>query len=116
MRINEYNNLDEFISEYIGVWNPSDGHWFGLDFSYNGETYRLHTGSMYSEETNELPDGRETMFGLYLHKQKPAGNKYEYAILGKFAVMNYRRYSTCICGRRFKDVIMDDSTEILGKD
>ena len=101
MRINEYNNLDEFISEYIGVWNPSDGHWFGLDFSYNGETYRL---------------GRETMFGLYLHKQKPAGNKYEYALLGKFADMNDLLDSTCICGRRFKDVIMDDSTEILGKD
>ena len=94
----------------------SDGHWFGLDFSYNGETYRLHTGSMYSEETNELPDGRETMFGLYLHKQKPAGNKYEYALLGKFADMNDLLDSTCICGRRFKDVIMDDSTEILGKD
>ena len=26
MRVNEYNTLDEFINEYIGIWNPSEDH------------------------------------------------------------------------------------------
>jgi hypothetical protein len=53
MRINEYHSLEEFLSEYIGVWNPSGGHWFGLDIRYNGVTYRLHTGKMYRQEATE---------------------------------------------------------------
>ena len=53
MRINEYNSLDEFTNEYTGIWNPSNGHWFGLDFKYNGVTYRLHTGKMHLENDQE---------------------------------------------------------------
>ena len=30
MRINEYNSLEEFTSQYTGIWGPSDGHWFAL--------------------------------------------------------------------------------------
>lgn len=116
MRINEFNNIEEFISEYTGVWNPSDGHWFGLDFRYNGVIYRLHTGSMYSEEMIELPDGKKAMFGLYMLNQNHTDDTHEYTLLGKYADMNDLLDSTCICGNRFRDVIMDDSTEILGKD
>ena len=25
------------ISKYVGEWNPSGGHWFGLDFMYRGK-------------------------------------------------------------------------------
>ena len=31
MRKNEYTSLEEFTSQYVGEWGPSDGHWFGLD-------------------------------------------------------------------------------------
>lgn len=48
MRVNEYNTLGEFTNEYIGIWNPSEGHWYGLDFKYDDTVYRLHTGSMYN--------------------------------------------------------------------
>ena len=65
MRINEYKSLDEFTSQYVGEWGPSDGHWYGLDFSYHGIEYRLHTGSMYKKGNTILPDGREALFGLY---------------------------------------------------
>jgi|GEM_PF-2847707 hypothetical protein len=65
MRKNEYNSIDEFVSQYTGVWNPSERHWFGLDFSYNGSTYRLNTGSMFNKQNTILPDGREAVFGLY---------------------------------------------------
>lgn len=30
MRLNEYTSLSEFTNQYIGVWGPSDDHWFGL--------------------------------------------------------------------------------------
>ena len=39
MRINEYNSLEEFTSQYIGEWGPSDGHWLGLDFIFRGNEY-----------------------------------------------------------------------------
>lgn len=50
MRKNEFNSLEDFTSQYTGVWAPSEGHWFGLDFSYNGIEYRFNTGSMYEEK------------------------------------------------------------------
>ena len=33
MRKNEFNTLEDFTTQYTGEWNPSEGHWFGLDFS-----------------------------------------------------------------------------------
>ena len=115
MRINEYNKLEEFTSEYIGIWNPSEGHWFGLDFKYNGVIYRLHTGSMYHQDNTVLKDGRTALFGLY--KLSDSTNaEFNYTILGEYADMNDLLDSTDIDNRRFKDIIMDDYTEIMGKD
>lgn len=115
MRINEYNSLEEFTSEYTGVWSPSSGHWFGLDFRFNGVTYRLHTGPMYKDEETVLPDGREAVFGLY-RLINVTGTDYQYTLLGKYADMNDLLESTVVEGRKFRDIIMDDMTEMLGKD
>ena len=120
MRINEYNSLDEFTSQYIGEWAPSEGHWLGLDFSYKGKEYRLHTGSMYNTENTILHDGREAMFGLYtksteIHETSFAEN-YRYNLLGEYADMAGLLSSKDICEIPFKEVIMDDSTELLGQD
>ena len=41
MRKNEYESLEQFTSQYVGEWNPSGGHWFGLDFMYRGKEYRF---------------------------------------------------------------------------
>ena len=115
MRINEYGSLDEFTSEFIGIWSPSNGHWFGLDFKYNGITYRLHTGSMYHRTNTILPDGRELLFGLY-RLIDVTGTNYNYSLLAEYADMDDLLESTVIEGRKFRDIIMDDMTEILGKD
>ena len=66
MRKNEFITLNDFTSQYIGTWNPSDGNWYGLDFYYRGNEYRFHTGTMYESENKVLEDGREILFGLYL--------------------------------------------------
>ena len=86
MRKNEYNSLEEFKAQYTGVWDPSDGHWFGLDFIYKGKEYRFNTGSMYSESNTILEDGREASFGLY-KKNNASQSGNEYTLLAEFATI-----------------------------
>lgn len=116
MRRNEFNSLEEFTSSYVGEWNPSEGHWFGLDFSFEGKEYRFCTGSMYDKENETLPDGREATFYLYEKNNiiKPGEN--DYTLLGEFADMEDMLKSTCILGIPFEKVIMDDDTLLLGQD
>jgi hypothetical protein len=114
MRKNEYTSIEDFTSQYTGVWAPSEGHWLGLDFMYNGKEYRFHTGSMYDTDPSVLPDGREAMFGLY---QKCGRNgPHDYILLEEFASIDDVLNSTCIEGKPFKEIIVEDSTELLGQD
>lgn len=117
MRKNEYTCIEDFTSQYVGEWGPSDGHWLGLDFLYNGVEYRFNTGSMYNPVDTILPDGRTAIFGIY-KKIKPDSNEYQrnYELLGEYASMDDVLSSTVIENTPFKDVIMDDNTELLGQD
>ena len=115
MRKNEFNVLEDFTSQYIGVWGPSDGHWFGLDFCFNGIEYRFNTGSMYEKEDTILPNGEKAMFGIY-RKDSNSKAKKKYILLEEFANMEDALNSTCIEGIAFRKVIMDYNTEILGQD
>ncbi len=115
MRKNEYTSLDDFRSQYIGVWAPSEGHWLGLDFSYKGDEYRFQTGSMYATDDTILPDGRMAVFGLYRKNSDIKANQ-AYELLAEFATMDDVLISTCIDERPFSEVIMDDGTELLGQD
>ena len=115
MRVNEYNSLDEFKSQYVGVWEPSENHWLGLDFSYDGSEYRLNTGSMYEPNNTILPDGREAVFGLYKKSTEETADR-EYSLLEEFATLDEVLDSTCINGISFKQIIVDDNTKLLGQD
>ncbi len=112
---NEYKTIDEFISQYTGEWGPSEGHWYGLDFVFNGVKYRFNTGSMYNEEDTILPDGRTAVFGIY-QKRSDENNEPEYNLLGEFATIEDALKSTCIEGKPFSSVIMDESTQFVGQD
>ncbi len=114
MRKNEYSSLEEFLSQYIGVWAPSDDHWLGLDFSYNRVEYRFQTGSMYETKDTVLPDGRIATYGLY-RKNDESGAR-DYILLGEFATMDDVLVSTCIEGKPFAEIIIDADTELLGQD
>ena len=114
MRINEYNNLDEFLSQYTGVWGPSEGHWFGLDFKYHEQEYRFHTGSMYGREDTTDENGVVHQFGLY--KKVLRHNRDYYELLSEDNSIEKILNSTAIEGVPFREVIMDDSTELLGQD
>lgn len=115
MRKNEYNAIEEFVRQYVGVWGPSDGHWFGLDFSYQGKEYRFNTGSMYNKTDTVLPDGRTALFGIYEKQEEPINDR-DYILLGEYATMDDALASTVIANTPFRIVIMDDETEMLGQD
>ena len=115
MRINEYSSLDEFTSQYIGEWSPSEGHYYGLEFRYNFNDYRLHTWQMYANDPAFTADGREVLFGLYRIHQK-ANGKDRFTLMASFTAMEELLTYTGIDGRQFSEIIMDDSTQILGQD
>ena len=115
MRKNEYTSIEQFTSQYIGEWNPSCGHWLGLDFKYCGEEYRFHTGSMYETESH-LENGQPALFGIYLKREGSGKNLREYELLGQYTSMEEALESTVIAGKKFRDVIIDENTELLGQD
>ena len=112
MRKNEFQFLEQFTSQYTGEWNPSEGHWLGLDFSHNGEEYRMHTGSMYNKESTILPDGTTALFGLY--KKNRFTDEYE--LLEEYAAMDDLLESKAIDGVPFREVIIAEDTKLLGQD
>ena len=119
MRKNEYTSLAEFRSQYVGVWAPSEGHWFGLDFRYKGTEYRLHTGTMYGIKEIVDPNGIARQFGLYKKTDKP-DPKYPdinlYELLDEKESIDLLLKSCAIDGKPFSEIIMDDDTELLGQD
>ncbi len=116
MRINEYNSLEEFTYEYDGK-ACGEGHYCGLEFSYKGAIYRLHTFGMLERGTPKLKDGRKGLFSLYkILRNYPGPNDEDYELLGWFADMPDLLKSKVIDNREFREVIMDDSAEMLAKD
>lgn len=115
MRLNEYTSLSEFTNQYIGVWGPSDDHWFGLEFRYNGKDYRLHTGTIHEDDPVVTKDGHEVMFSLYGIQRNTVGHD-EFSRIESFASMDDLLKSRCIDNLEFSSIIMDDSTEILAQD
>ena len=109
MRINGFDSIEQFLSQYVGEWQPSVGHWCGLDFRYRGEEYRFQTGRMCKDE----PKG---LYGLYRKNETVRLRKKRYEMLGRFETIDEVWTSTVIGNQPFKTVIMDDETEVLGQD
>lgn len=123
MRINEYNSLDEFIDEYYkGVempWQSSDGkrRYMGIEFSYKGVYYRMSREPGEDDEMSKLPDGRIGRYDVMIcHWAMPEFKDDDFILIGWYSDLNDVLENCIIDGRKFKDVIMDDSTKIEGKD
>ena len=56
------------------------------------------------------------MFSLYRKKEFINPDKREYELLGAYSDMIEVLESTVIQGRPFKEVIVDDDTELVGQD
>lgn len=123
MRINEYNSLDEFIDEYYkGVempWQSSDGkrRYMGIEFSYKGVYYRMCREPGEDDEMPKLLDGRIGRYDVMIcHWAMPEFKDDDFILIGWYSDLNDVLENCIIDGRKFKDVIMADSTKIEGKD
>lgn len=122
MRINEYNSLDEFIYEYdsgrASSKSDTEGRKFmGIEFSYKGVYYRVCREPIIDDTTpiEVKEDGRYNITIMHC-------KKFGYPIADNFESIGwyddiYELLEKCIIdGVKFKEIIMDDSTEILSKD
>lgn len=123
MRVNEYNNLDEFIYEYdSGRSIPSDNldrqKFMGIEFKYNDIYYRMCREPQDDNDVVILNDGRPGVYDvMILHCENtgyPMSERNE--LIGWYADLDDVLDSCVIQGRKFRDIIMADETEILGKD
>ena len=115
MRINEYNSLDEFIYEYDSGRHPStetQGRKFmGIEFLYRGVYYRM------CREPPENDDEQGIYYVYIMHCEKqgyPIADNFE--VIARYEKFQNLLENFLICGTPFKDVIMDDNTEILSQD
>ncbi|MDD6727969.1 MAG: hypothetical protein PUE08_01945 [Eubacteriales bacterium] len=104
MRINEYNNISEFISQYSGTWSPSNEQWLGLEFRYKDEYYRFDSGDNFSVSKIIFSDS----------DTYPMSSGYEPLIESETLESLLKK--KMISNLTFADVIMADETEILAKD
>lgn len=123
MRVNEYNNLDEFIYEYdSGRSIPSDNldrqKFMGIEFKYNGTYYRMCREPQDNNDIVILNDGRPGVYDvMILHCENtgyPMSERSE--LIGWYADLDDVLDNCIIQGQKFRDIIMADVTEILGKD
>ncbi len=124
MRVNEYNSLDDFIFEYCKGRETSESNtekrrrYMGIEFLYNGIYYRMCREPYEEGKTLMLADGRPGLYNvMIMHCEKlgyPIADSFE--SIGWFADIQDLLDNCEIDRKKFKEVIMDDSTRILGKD
>ena len=115
MRINEYNSLNEFIYEYDSGRRSStetQGRKFmGIEFLYRGVYYRMCR----EPYENDDEHGIYQIYIMHCDKQGyPIACNFE--VIGRYEKFQDLLNNFLIGGVPFKDVIMDDNTEILSQD
>ena len=118
MRKNEYNSIDEFLSQYTGKWNPSEGKWLGLEFKFKGKYFRFHTDDLSEAETNSSTGEKKKVFFVYeiICEEEDYPGFDEYRLIGSYSDMNEVLENCRIGDEFFRNIIMFDETEILGQD
>lgn len=123
MRINEYNNIEEFIDEYSSgpemPWQSKDGkrRYMGIEFSYHGVYYRLCREPGEDADMPKLGNGRIGRYCTYImHAWMEEFADDDIVELNWYSDLNDVFENWIIDGRPFKEVIMADDTRIEGKD
>lgn len=105
MRTNEYTELKEFLSEYTGKRDPANNMWYGLEFKYNDSYYRLDYVNT-SIKLMKLQFENNTCY--------PASSGYD--VIGEFQSMSELLECIVDDDKSFKEIIIDENTELLSKD
>ena len=123
MRVNEYNSLEEFIDEYSTgksfSWQNSDHkeRFMGIEFTYNNVYYRMCREPIEDSKLPILQNGRIGRYDVMIcHFWMNEYKDNDFVLVGWYSDLNDVLENCIIDGRKFKDVIMDDSTKIEGKD
>lgn len=125
MRKNEYNSLEEFIYEYSsGRSIPSDDlqnpKYMGIEFKYNEKYYRMCREPLPENEEDwiVLPNGEVARYDVLILNCEQSGypKSDSEELVGWYQDLDDVLNNCEIDNKKFKEVIMDDSTEILGKD
>ena len=123
MRINEYSCLEDFIYEYeSGRSIPSDNldrqKFMGIEFKYNGVYYRMCREPLDNENIIILDDGRIGRYDVMIMHCENTGYPMaeHFELVGWYADLDDVLENCILQERKFGDIIMDDATEILGKD
>lgn len=109
MRKNEYNALEYFRLEYSDTEISEIENHIGIDFNYKGTDYRMCREPGW-------PVGSKCYHVVQIVS---AHDKFQYPQpieIGWYFSIEDVLENCYIEGRQFKEIIMDDNTEILGKD
>lgn len=112
MRVNEYETFEQFYEEYNYDRNIFEEHYSGLDFLYKSKYYRL--GHDYCNSDKE----HKYKYIAYEIIQKDNAEYFngEYKVVGQFISLDDMLENWLFDDLKFRDVIMDNDTKILGKD
>lgn len=117
MRINYYSNLQQFYDEYSDIPIANIRKFIGIEFIYKNKYYRMCNepkGSGVPCDSN----GTELSFAVYEvdWHGNICGHNFTYTPLGFYHDLDEVLDNCIIQGRKFKDIIMDDNTEIISQD
>ncbi|WP_302390629.1 MULTISPECIES: hypothetical protein [Phascolarctobacterium] len=71
---------------------------------------------MYNSKCTILPDGEEALFGVDRFSAIKDSKGHEYSLIGEYSDMENLLNNCTIDGIKFRDIIMDDNTQMIGKD
>ena len=119
-RYGRYLSVEQFKSEFTGVWSPSDNLWTALDFTYGEKGYRLDTGWMYGSEPKKTRDGKDAVFYVYDKTEKYGWcdddpDKPLFVFHDCYATIDDVLEKFTIDGKKFKDIILEDDFGIMEK-
>ena len=115
MRINEYSNLQEFIDEYDYESQKDCEKHIGLEFKYAGINYRMCCEPIPEKDLPILDDGKIGRYDVNIIHWK-TDTEFEYELIGWYSSLEDLLNNCKIGDKSFKEIIMDDNTEITGKD
>ncbi|MCR4660618.1 MAG: hypothetical protein K5765_01295 [Clostridia bacterium] len=106
MRKNEYNSLDEFLSQYgTGVRDPANDKWFGLEFCYNTNYYCL-----------DVSGGNFQLLKIIIKNGEQYPDIVDYEEIKTFDTMESLLKSRVIDNLQFNQIITNPNTILLGQD
>lgn len=115
-----YTSIEQFKSQFTGVWGPSKDLWTAIDFTYGEKGYRMDTGRIYGTEPEETADGKKALFYTYTKRDKyetiDDDDKHPLYIFDScYATIDDVLKHFEIDGKKLKDIILEDDFGIVEK-